>query len=104
MVVDRVGDLVADLINADKKDLPVIVSLARSFGVDDRCRFHGCLIEEAYLKSKSFDLITSMSIIEHITDDKGAIQKMWDLLKPGDVLLISIPCEAKTSEDLYKSK
>lgn len=99
MVLDRKGSLVADLINPDKKDLPLTISLASSFGVSNRCRFHGCLIEDASLKLNSFDLITSMSVIEHIPDDVGAIQKMWDLLKPGGVLLISIPCAAQASEE-----
>lgn len=99
MIMDQNDDLVADLINPDKKDLPATISLAKSFDVADRCRFHGCLIEEAPLQPESFDLITSMSVIEHIPDDMGAIQKMWDLLKPGGVLLISIPCAAKASEE-----
>lgn len=99
MITDREKSLVADLINPDKKDLPATISLAKSFGVADRCRFHSSLIEEAPLQLESFDLITSMSVIEHIPDDKVAIQKMWDLLKPGGVLLISIPCAAKASEE-----
>ncbi len=99
MIADRSANLVADLINPDKKDLLMTILLAKSFGVADRCRFHGSLIEEASLKPESFDLITSMSVIEHILDDKGAIQKMWDLLKPGGVLLISVPCAAKASEE-----
>jgi len=99
MITDREKGLIADLINPDKKDLPTTISLANSFGVADRCRFHGSLIEEAQLRQESFDLITSMSVIEHIPDDKGAIQKMWDLLKPGGVLIISIPCAAKASEE-----
>lgn len=99
MIVDREKELAADLINPDKKDLPATISLAKSFGVADRCRFHGGLIEEVSLQPESFDLITSMSVIEHIPDDKGAIQKIWDLLKPGGVLLISIPCAAKASEE-----
>ena len=99
MVADQVENLVVDLINPDKKDLSVTISFANSFGVAGRCRFHGNLIEEASLKPNSFDLITSMSVIEHIPDDKGAIQKIWDLLKPGGVLLISIPCAPKASEE-----
>ena len=47
----------------------------------------------------SFDLITSMSVVEHIPDDKGAIQKMWHLLKPGGVLLLSVPCAVNASEE-----
>lgn len=99
MIAGREKSLVADLINPDKKDLPETISLAKSFGVADRCRFHGSLIEDAPLQAESFDLITSMSVIEHIPDDKGAIRKMWDLLKPGGVLLISIPCAAKALEE-----
>ena len=45
MITDREKNLVADLINPDKKDLPATISLAKSFGVADRCRFHGSLIE-----------------------------------------------------------
>lgn len=99
MIASRVKSLIVDLINPDKKDLPVTISFANSFGVADRCRFYGSLIEEAPLKPNSFDLITSMSVVEHIPDDKGAIQKIWDLLKPGGVLLISIPCASKASEE-----
>jgi SAM-dependent methyltransferase len=40
-----------------------------------------------------------MSVIEHIPDDTDAIQKMWDLLKPGGILLISIPCSTQASEE-----
>lgn len=99
MITDREKNLIADLINPDKSDLPETISLANLFGVAGRCRFHGSLIEEAPLRQESFDLITSMSVIEHIPDDKGAIQKMWDLLKPGGVLMISIPCAAKALEE-----
>jgi SAM-dependent methyltransferase len=99
LVVDRNADLAADLINPDKKDLAVTISWAESFGLRDRCRFYGCLIEDASLKPESFDVITSISVVEHIPDDRRAIQKMWDLLRPGGRLLISVPCAAKASEE-----
>lgn len=99
MVAGRAGDLMVDLINPDRNDLPATIALASAFGAADKCRFHACLIEEASLEPNSFDLITSMSVIEHIPDDKGAIQKMWNLLKPGGVLMISVPCAAKASEE-----
>ena len=99
MIVDKNKNLVADLINPDKKDLPITINLAESFGVVERCRFYPTLIEDASLKLNSFDVITSMSVVEHIPNDKDAIQKMWDLLKPGGMLLISVPCAAKASEE-----
>lgn len=99
LLVEHNVSQVADLINPDKKDLPETILLARTFDVADRCRFHSSLIEDAPLQAGSFDLITSMSVIEHIPDDLGAIRTMWDLLKPGGVLLISVPCAAKASEE-----
>lgn len=99
VVVDRTPDLVAVMINPDRKDLSMTVSWAESLGIADRCHFHGHLIEEVPLEPNSFDVITSISVIEHIPDDKRAIQKMWDLLKPGGRLLISVPCAAKASEE-----
>ena len=99
MIVDQVGNLEADIINPDKKDLPDTILLAKSLGIAKRCRFHDRLLEDVSLKLNSYDLITSMSVVEHIEDDKKAIQKMWDLLKPGGVLMISVPCAAKASEE-----
>ena len=99
MLIDANQDLRATLINPDKKDLPITVSLAKSMGLAERCRFNSDLIGDAFLEPNSFDLITSISVIEHILDDKEAIQRMWDLLKPGGRLLISVPCAAIASEE-----
>lgn len=99
MVIDRTPGLVADLTNPDKKDIASTISWAKSFGLSSRCRFHEQLIDEVPVEHNSFDVITSISVIEHIPDDKKAIQKMWDLLKPGGRLLISVPCAAKASEE-----
>jgi len=99
VVIDRTRDLVADLVNPDKKDLRVTISLAKSLGIADRCRFHGQLIQSTSLEPDSFDVITSISVIEHIPDDTGAIRTMWTLLRRGGRLLISVPCAAKASEE-----
>ncbi|MFI4955113.1 MAG: class I SAM-dependent methyltransferase [Gammaproteobacteria bacterium] len=99
IVVDRTPGLVATLINPDKKDLLVTTSWAKSFGLADRCRFYGHLINDVPFEPNSFEVITSISVIEHIPEDKRAIQKMWDLLKPGGQLVISVPCAAKASEE-----
>lgn len=99
MILEQYKDLVADLVNPDKSDLPETQHFAELFKLTHRCRFHEQLIEEAPLQSNSFSLITSMSVVEHIPDDTGAIQKMWDLLEPGGMLLLSVPCAAKASEE-----
>ena len=99
MVVNRTPGLVADLINPDKEDIESTISWAESFNLTDRCRFHERLVDDVSIDNNFFDVITSISVIEHIPDDKKAIQKLWDLLKPGGRLLISVPCAAKASEE-----
>lgn len=99
MLIDRSQHVNADLINPDKRDLAETILMAETLGLKGRCRFHADLIGEVSLNPGSFDLVTSMSVIEHISDDKGAIQKMWDLLKPGGRLLITLPCAAEAYEE-----
>ena len=99
MAVNRKPGLVADLINPDSKDLSRTIGLARSLGVSGRCRFHGCLIDDAKFEKESFDVISCISVIEHIPEDCEAIRKMWELLKPGGTLLVSIPCARIASEE-----
>jgi len=89
--------LSADLINPDRRDLDVTALLIKALGLADHCRLHDCLIEATPLEAESFDVITSISVIEHIPRDTQAVQKMWDLLKPGGRLLLSVPCAAEAS-------
>ena len=72
--------------------------LIQSMGIQERCRLHDCLISDAPFKPETFDLITSISVIEHIPDDRSAVQKMWSLLKPQGHLWITVPCSSKSSE------
>jgi SAM-dependent methyltransferase len=99
VVLDRNAGLFADLINPDGKDLHETIRLATALGVSDRCRFHAEFVESSSLAPGSFDVITSISVVEHIPDDTGALRKMWDLLRPGGRLLISMPCAANASEE-----
>jgi SAM-dependent methyltransferase len=90
--------LTADLINPDKADLAETEKLLRGAGLLARGHLHGCLIAEAPFAPASFDTITSISVVEHIPEDRQAIQKIWDLLKPGGRFLLTVPCAARTSE------
>ncbi len=38
-----------------------------------------------------FDLITALDVIEHIEDDRNAVAHMFDMLRPGGVLLATMP-------------
>jgi SAM-dependent methyltransferase len=95
----RQRTLSAELLNPDIKDLTVTTALMKASGLSDRCHFHNCLIGEAPFAPESFDVITSISVVEHIPQDTQAIQKIWALLKRGGRLLLSVPCSAESSEE-----
>ena len=38
-----------------------------------------------------FDLVTSLDVIEHIEDDVGALRELWRALRPGGVVLLTVP-------------
>jgi len=98
ILLNKRREITGDLINPDQKDLSVTSTFVNALGLTDRCFLHDCLVESAAFEVKSFDIITSISVIEHIPDDIQAIQKMWELLKPGGRLLLTVPCAAEASE------
>ena len=87
-----------DLINPDKMDLAATEKFLRACGLISRCRLYNHLSEDAPLTPASYDLITSISVVEHIPNDKQAIQQMWQLLKSGGRLILTVPCAAQASE------
>lgn len=91
-------ELVADLVNPDAADLTSTARLVKALDLQSRCNIHACLISAAPFEPGSFDVVTSMSVVEHIPQDMQAVQKMWELLKPGGRLLLTLPCAAQASE------
>jgi SAM-dependent methyltransferase len=52
-----------------------------------------------------FDLVTCISVLEHIKEFEKAIDKMSSLLNPGGVLVLSFPyCETTYIENVYLRK
>ena len=89
----------AVLLNPDPKDLPATQQMARELRVSMRCEFVNKVMAETVFKDESFDLITSISVVEHIPDDTVAILKMWELLKPGGRLVLTVPCAQNASAE-----
>lgn len=92
-------ELVATLINPDRADLPLTKTLAQSLGVSGRCRFSSELIESVSAEDGSVDLITCISVLEHIPADQRAVRRMWSLLRPGGRLLLTVPCAARAAAE-----
>ncbi len=51
----------------------------------------GADITHLPFKDQSFDLVVCSEVLEHIADDKTAIQECFRVLKPGGYLVISVP-------------
>lgn len=99
MLLDREESLVADVINPIEGDLADSLALAKALGLDGRCRPRRSLIEEAGYQEGAFDLVTSISVIEHIPDDRAAVAAMWRLLRPGGRLVVTVPCAPQACEE-----
>jgi len=89
---------VAEMMNPDKRDIEEVERLANALGLGDRCTFTNRTIEMANYAAKTFDLITSISVLEHIPADREALDMMWSLLRPGGRLILTLPCMAQPLE------
>jgi hypothetical protein len=89
-----------DLLNPDAPDLAITCDLVSACGLQDRCTLSSELIGDAAFAEHAFDVITCLSVLEHIPQDATAAHQMWNLLKPGGTLIITMPCAAK-AYDLY---
>jgi SAM-dependent methyltransferase len=88
----------ATLLNPDTVDLDGTRNLIRSVGLSPRCLIDGRLIGDCNFDSQ-FDLITSISVVEHIPEDSAAIEVMWRALRKGGRLVITVPCARQPYEE-----
>lgn len=98
-VTRKKSELRAQLLNPDAADLAATIKLVRALGLTERCNFHDCLIAEARFEPGSFDVVTSISVLEHIPEDAQAAERMWRLVRPGGRLLLSVMCAKEAAEE-----
>lgn len=48
-------------------------------------------LDKLPLKSKQFDLIVALDVIEHIQDDQAAVRELNRILRPGGCLILTVP-------------
>ena len=48
-------------------------------------------LEDISFPDHSFDLVLALDVLEHLEDDLGALQKIRNLIKPGGLLLLTVP-------------
>ncbi len=62
------------------------VRVARlDLGTDETLRF----------KADRFDTVVCLNVLEHIENDEGALQRLYDILVPGGKLLLFVPADQK---------
>ena len=88
----------ADMINPDSQDIQETERLFNALSLSGRCSFANSTIETAKLVPETFDLITCISVLEHIPSDREAVKMMWSLLRPGGRLILTLPCMAQPLE------
>lgn len=101
IILNQFNSLNAHVVNPDPMDLLVSKKLFHYLGIDSRCRFYPLTIDELCFPSGFFDTIVSISVIEHLprNEDRMAIAKLWQLLRPNGRLLLSVPCSKISFEE-----
>jgi SAM-dependent methyltransferase len=98
MLLMRNRAAAANILNPDSTDLQETAGLAAALGLTNRCTFENSTIETVKYEKEIFDLITCISVLEHIPSDKEALEMMWSLLRPGGRLVLTLPCMAQPLE------
>jgi SAM-dependent methyltransferase len=88
----------AVLLNPDPDDLKKTGVLANALGLGSRCELFNDVLQKITFAPDSFDLITCLSVLEHIPEDKRAVETMWSLLRPGGKLILTVPCMSQPLE------
>lgn len=92
MLLMRNKSSIAVMINPDINDLENTKQMADALKLSSRCTFDNSTIEMMEYAEGTFDIITCISVLEHIPDDKEALGKMWSLLRSGGRLMLTVPC------------
>ena len=80
-------DISDDMIEAAKNYELRITNYESNRKID----FQNSSFESFQEVPNSFDLILSLSMLEYVEDDEAALDKAISLLKPGGILLLSVP-------------
>ena len=89
-----------DLINPDKSDLEETARFAKAFGLLPKCSLHATTIQE--FAGQAYDVVTCISVLEHIPEVNDSVRRIWDLLEPGGTLILTVPCAATQKAEYIK--
>lgn len=92
-------------INPDEKDLSNVIYLSAKMNFKSRYLPRQMNALALDYPDNFFDSVISISVIEHIENDgdNAAIKEIWRVLKPGGILLFTVPVK-KTYEIEYRER
>ena len=104
-LVDKYPHLQLEVLNPDIYDLEETAAQVKTLKLVRQISFVSDDATRLPYSDNSFDLVTSISVIEHISSDGDslAIKEMWRVLKPGGKLIITVPC-AKLYYEEWREK
>lgn len=87
------------LLNPDNTDLEATRQLSLAGGLQGRLELMCCSVEQFTPPGDvQFDLITCISVLEHILDPRPALRRLWNWLAPGGTLILTLPCAAEAAQ------
>lgn len=94
-------EVYATVINPDTRDLEETAAFLKVASLLDRSNLAPEDATALPYADDSFDVITSISVIEHIPADGDtlAVREMWRVLKPGGRMVITLPCRKQFLDD-----
>ena len=54
--------------------------------------FHVMGLDEAAERLKDFDVVTAFEVLEHMKDPVDTVDKLTQMVRPGGVVLVTVPC------------
>lgn len=78
-----------DAIDPDEEAVKLSEQIKNKYNITNLKIIHSDI--ENFRKENFYDIITTNDVLEHIEDDKAAIRKLSNLLKPGGIICISVP-------------
>ena len=94
LVIQRERMSHATVVSSDRSAMSTFAQLLDTAGLAPRCEILSQPLDRCALAPGSFDLITNISGLAKVTDDSKFLETMWNLLKPGGRLIVSVPCNA----------
>jgi ubiquinone/menaquinone biosynthesis C-methylase UbiE len=84
-------------IDLSKESITAATSRLQKIKANVDIKFAVGFAEELQFEDESFDTVVMGEVLEHVHDDKLALSEAHRVLRPGGVLIVSVPKGGKTS-------